>query len=157
MGRAGAVPGRYSARRIGLIVVRLYFDSNIFIYAFECETDFGHAARRAFRLIETGQVTAVTSELTLAEVLPGPLRSKDMQLEEAYETIFAGGSGFDVVPLSMAVLRDAARLVADSRLRLADALHVATALRSACAAFLTEALRAPAELRMMRLADERFE
>jgi predicted nucleic acid-binding protein len=138
--------------------VRYYFDSNIFIYAFECETDLGHAARRAFGLIDDGLATAVTSLLTLGEVLPGPLRERNAKLEQSYERVFAGRPGFEIVPVSGQLLRAAARLVAEMGLHLPDALHVASAVETSCDSFLTEdtGVRTPGGLGVIRLGDPVF-
>jgi predicted nucleic acid-binding protein len=138
--------------------VRYYFDSNIFIYAFECETDLGHAARRAFGLVEDGKATAVTSLLTLGEVLPGPLRQGNEKLEQSYELVFAGRVGFEIIPISEPLLRAAARLVANASLHLPDALHVASAIQANCDRFVTEdtGIKTLGELPIMRLADPAF-
>jgi predicted nucleic acid-binding protein len=138
--------------------VRLYFDANIFIHAFECETDAGHAARRAFLLVEDGKVEGITSQLTLAEVLPRPYRDKDAKLEQAYEDVFAGRTGLTVHPVSLAVLRLSARLNADAGLRLPDAVHAATAIEASCDSLLTEdrRFRVPPGLVLRDLSDELF-
>jgi predicted nucleic acid-binding protein len=140
------------------VTVRYYFDSNVFIYAFEYSTAVGDAARRAFSLIEDGGATGVTSLLTLGEVLPGPLRRRNFRVEQAYEAVFAGKIGFDVVPVTMDLLRAAARHVADQNLRLPDALHVASALHANCDAFVTEdeGVRTPVQLPLVRLNDPVF-
>jgi predicted nucleic acid-binding protein len=138
--------------------VRLYFDSNIFIYAFECETELGHAARRAFALIDDEKAIGVTSHLTLAEILPRPYREGNVDLERVYESVFAGRPGFELYPVSLAVLRLAARLNAGASLRLPDALHAATALDASCDALVTEdrRLQAPPGLSIRHLSDELF-
>jgi predicted nucleic acid-binding protein len=139
--------------------VRVYFDSNIFIYAFECETDTGHAARRAFLLAEEGKVEAITSQLTLAEVLPRPYRDRDAKLEAAYENVFAGRTGVEIQPTSVSVFRSAARLCAESGLRLPDAVHAATAASVGCHGLLTEdrSFRVPAGLSRLSLSDYPFQ
>jgi predicted nucleic acid-binding protein len=138
--------------------LRYYFDSNVFIYAFEYATVVGDAARRAFGLVEDGKATGVTSIFTLGEVLPGPLRDRNIRVEQAYEAVFAGKMGFDLVPVTMDLLRAAARHVADQNLRLPDGLDVASALVSNCDAFLTEdeGIRTPVRLPLMKLSDPAF-
>jgi predicted nucleic acid-binding protein len=138
--------------------LRLYIDSNIFVYAFECETDLGHAARPAFILLDEKKAIGVASQFVLAEVLPRPLRDNDVKLEHAYETTFAGRAGLEVYPMTLSVLRLSAKLVAYSKLRSADAIHAATAVTAACDAFLTEdrGLRLPPGIRPLTLSDETF-
>ena len=138
--------------------MRIYLDSNIFIYAYECETDLGHAARRAFALIDERDAVGVTSELTLAEVLPRPLKEQNAALEHAYEAVFHGRQGMETYPLCLSILRLSAPLVAQSSLRQVDALHVATAIDAACDVFLTEdrRVRVPAGVRLLNLSDRMF-
>jgi predicted nucleic acid-binding protein len=75
----------------------------------------------------------VTSELTLAEVLVGPLQYGDEELAGHYGDIVASGKGLDVVPVDRNVLIEAAMLRSFSRsLKLPDAIHVATARLRDC-------------------------
>jgi predicted nucleic acid-binding protein len=137
--------------------VRTYLDSNIFIHAFECETDLGHAARRAFKLADAGVAVGVTSQLTLAEVLPRPYEEGNLALEQAYETSLSKHN-LEVYPVSSEILRLSARLRAQTKARLPDAIHVATAMQAACDALLSEdvSLRAPQHIRVLRLSDPLF-
>lgn len=51
---------------------RVYLDTNIFIYALEGYADFIDDLTELFASIDAGNIRAVTSELTLAEVLVRP-------------------------------------------------------------------------------------
>jgi predicted nucleic acid-binding protein len=53
---------------------KVYLDTNVFIYAVEAAAEHMAAVEALFGLIEDGAVSAVTGELTLAEVLAKPLR-----------------------------------------------------------------------------------
>jgi predicted nucleic acid-binding protein len=138
--------------------VRLYLDSNIFIHAFECETELGHAARRAFKLADAGKIIGVTSQLTLSEVLPRPYEEANLALEQAYERVFSGRRGLEVYPVSIDILRLTARLRAQTKARTADAIHVATAMQAACDSLVSEdtRIRPPSHVRLLRLSDELF-
>jgi predicted nucleic acid-binding protein len=138
--------------------VRLYFDTNVFIHAFEARAEIGDRARAAFSLVDDGRAVGVTSQLTLAELLPGPYRKQDVFLEQTYESIFAGRDGFEIYPVSLDLLRASAKLRADAGLRLPDALHVATAMKAACDGFVTEdkSLRTPIPVRILLLTDQLF-
>jgi predicted nucleic acid-binding protein len=139
-------------------LVRYYFDSNIFIYAFEYATEVGLAARRAFELVEDGAATAATSIYTLGEVLPHVIRTENLSLETTYRSLFAEMSGIDIVPVTTAIVESAARIVADSQLRLPDAIHVASAIHARCDALLTEdtGIRSISQIRTIRLNDPAF-
>ena len=47
---------------------RVYLDTNIFIYALEGYPDFVDELTELFESLDAGNLSAVTSELTLAEV-----------------------------------------------------------------------------------------
>jgi predicted nucleic acid-binding protein len=52
---------------------KVYLDTNVFIYAVEAVAEYRAAVETLFGLIEDSAVSAVTSELTLAEALAKPL------------------------------------------------------------------------------------
>ena len=52
---------------------RVYLDANVFIYALEAATEHLPDLTALFDLLAAGGAAAVTSELTLAEVLPRPV------------------------------------------------------------------------------------
>ncbi|TMJ50563.1 MAG: hypothetical protein E6G85_17960 [Alphaproteobacteria bacterium] len=51
-------------------IPRLYLDANVFIYAIEGSADIADPLRQLFDLFRANRAIGVTSELTLAEVLP---------------------------------------------------------------------------------------
>lgn len=138
--------------------MRYYLDANVFIYALEYEAPVGEAARRVFAHVGRGTASAVTSLLTLGELLPRAYREEDARLERAYETIFAGAPRLEIVPITDTVLRTAARRMATSRLRLPDAIHVASAIQARCDALVTEdaGIRSTSDLPVVRLNDPAF-
>jgi predicted nucleic acid-binding protein len=60
---------------------RVYFDTNIWIYAFEGFSEYKVHISRLFSNIDEGLFRAVTSELTLAEILVKPLLEKNIELQ----------------------------------------------------------------------------
>ena len=52
----------------------VYLDTNVFIYALEGYPAFAEPLAALFRGIDNGTCRAVTSELTLAEVLVKPIK-----------------------------------------------------------------------------------
>lgn len=116
---------------------RVYLDTNIIIYAVEgYET---HAARIKFVLREMtdGEITAVTSDLTLAEVLVKPKRDTNRKLEEAYLQFLVSTESFRNSAVSREILEAAAGIRATSALKLPDAIHFASAINQHCDSFLT--------------------
>jgi predicted nucleic acid-binding protein len=122
----------------------VYFDSNVFIAAFEHVGAHSDHARWIMCAVQDGDIAAVTSELTLAELLVKPIERGISDLAAAYEAMIVSGPNFNVLPVGRDVLIAAARLRAQrSALRLPDAVHVATARAAACGFFVSEDRRIP--------------
>jgi predicted nucleic acid-binding protein len=107
------------------------------VYAVEGYPRFAQELRELFRAIDKGQLSAVTSELTLAEVLVKPLADHNDDLCRLYETTLWTSRGLSVLPVTRAILRGAAQLRASTNVRLPDAIHLATANAAGCDSFLT--------------------
>jgi predicted nucleic acid-binding protein len=122
---------------LNLVGTRVYLDTNVFVYAVEGYPQFTEEMRMLFRAIDQRQVEAVTSELTLAEVLVKPLADNNTMLCQLYETTLWTSRGLSVLPVTRAILRSAAQLRASANVRLPDAIHLATAAMTACDTFLT--------------------
>ncbi|MCD8488966.1 MAG: PIN domain-containing protein [Desertifilum sp.] len=121
-----------------ILGTRVYLDTNIFIYAFEGYPEFATRLTELFTLIDEGSVSAVTSELTLAEVLVKPFIDNNQHLQQVYQQALQSIGGLEVISIGRPVLIEAARVRShSSSLRLPDAIHGATALLSGCSTFLT--------------------
>lgn len=118
---------------------RLYLDTNVFIAAFEGTDGRSDVARALLGALDTEpSLHAVTSLLTLAELLVRPLRDQDGGLAALYRTILTGTDRFTVSEVSREVLEAAADLRAQfGFLKLPDAIHVATAKLAACEALVS--------------------
>ncbi len=116
---------------------RVYFDANIIIYAVEGYSPYIDQIRALMAAVNTGEIIAVTSELTLAEVLVKPLKDQNPAIQQAYRTFLTPTAAFDVVSVSRRVLEDAAQWRATTKLKLPDAIHLATALHHQCDSFLS--------------------
>jgi len=139
---------------------KLYFDANVFIYAVEGSDDIAGRLRTLFELLNSNLNLAVTSELTLAEVLPkaDPIRRRNY-----LELVLYSGL-FDLYPVTRDVLIETAdyRRIAGasgpdaskpyaSMPKLPDAIHVVTAVRAGCDRMLSfdQALRLPEGMRRL--------
>ena len=125
---------------------KLYFDANVFIYAVEGSDDIAYRLRALFELLSGTINQAVTSELTLAEVLPkaNPIRRRN------YLELILHSGLFDLQPMTRDILMETAdyRRIANvsdpdaskphaSMPKLPDAIHVVTAARAGCARMLS--------------------
>lgn len=130
---------------------RVYVDANIFIFALEAEPRFGPAASALLRSIDAGRVAALTSELTLAEVLVKPLELGRSALAEQFMTVVTR-SRLELHPVSRAILMRSAEIRAAHGGRLADAVHIATAMENHCTAVVSEDLRMRLPLELVRVS-----
>lgn len=116
---------------------RVYLDTNVFIYALEGYPDFVDELTELFESLDEGNLSAVTSELTLAEVLVRPFIDRNIERQTAYQQALQSSDVLEVVLVSRDVLIEAARLRSIANLRLPDAIHGATARLTRCETFLT--------------------
>jgi predicted nucleic acid-binding protein len=116
---------------------RIYLDANIFIYAAETPGAFPSLITLLKRL-DNADLLAVTSTLTLAEVLVAPIRSGNTSLESLYRNRISNGSTITVIDPSRDILIRAASIRAGTpAIKLPDAIYAATCLTMKCDAFLT--------------------
>lgn len=123
--------------RIETLTGRLYLDTNIFVYALEGYPVFRPILTSLFEAIDRGDIQAVTSELTLAEVLVKPLLDRSREREAAYLQALRPSTSLHLAPVSQETLIAAAHLRAEHGLKLPDAIHMATAQLTHCERLLT--------------------
>ena len=130
-------------------------DADILIYLSEP----GHRERAAFldrERIGKGHAV-VLSTLAIAEVLVGRYRQDTEDEVDEFREALAGIPGGRVVAASMDIAAQAAAIRAATGLKLPDAIHLATAIVSGAAAFLTNdsalAIRGNATIPVLRLDD----
>lgn len=115
----------------------VYLDTNIWIYALEAYPNFVKAITELFHAIDRGELKAVTSELTLAEVLVKPMLDQNSQRQEVYKQTLQSSDFLTICPIDRGILIQAADIRASCQLKLPDAIHVATAIETGCTVFLT--------------------
>jgi predicted nucleic acid-binding protein len=114
----------------------VYLDASIVIYSVEGQPTLqARAQARLVSLQATGGRFAV-SPLTQLECYVMPIRQQDVVLQKDYDRFFADPSLVHV-DVTHAAFRRATLIRAHHRLRLADALHLATAVEAGCDRFLT--------------------
>lgn len=112
-------------------------DSAPIIYYLEDHPRFASRFAGLFEAADAGRVSIAISTITLAEVLSGPLARGNEVLGARYRETLTGHPHWTVHPVDVSVAEDAARLRARYRLRLPDALQIATALRAHADRFVT--------------------
>jgi predicted nucleic acid-binding protein len=114
--------------------VTVLVDTAPWIYLLEDHAEFAPRFLGLFEAAERGQVQLALSTVTLAEVLTGPYKAGQTALAKRYETAMGA---YQVVPLSAAVASLAAQLRVQYRLKLPDAVQLASALQIGAAALVT--------------------
>jgi predicted nucleic acid-binding protein len=107
-------------------------DTAVFINYIEEQPDYLPLIEPLFAEIDGSGREAVTSALTLLEVLVVPYRAADLALANRYEALLTRSRGLRVVDVDRTQLGTAAQLRAIYRLRAPDALQLAAALTSRC-------------------------
>ena len=140
----------------------VHLDSNAFIAAFETRGENADALRSLFSGAMRNVIRRVTSELTLAEVLAKPARLDDTELVDAYLTLIVSSGLIELHAVTGEILIETARYradhdqigapAADRRNFLPDAVHVVTATRAGCSAFVSSDKRIPLPAGMRRVA-----
>ena len=88
----------------------VYLDVNIFIYAVEGFPKYSKLCADILQSIEDMKIHAVTSELTLAEVLARPFKDNESGIISVYQDLVRTQFDLKVVPISREILIDAASL-----------------------------------------------
>ncbi|CCV03286.1 hypothetical protein MESS2_1030143 [Mesorhizobium metallidurans STM 2683] len=122
-----------------MAAVRLYVDTNIFIYAFENNDAL---AKKLLQVISLNggrkQPFLATSEIVLAELMVDPLKKNNERLIELYDNISIGNAFISIETVTREILWHAAQLRSEFlSLRLPDAIHLSTAMHFGCTQFLT--------------------
>lgn len=118
-------------------------DSSIFIYFIEEHPLYLPVIEPLFEAIDAGEIEAVTSSLTLLEVLVIPFRFSNAALIVRYETLLTKSQGLRLVDLDRDFLRSVAQVRASIRAKTPDAMQLAAAMEAGCPVFLTNDDRIP--------------
>jgi predicted nucleic acid-binding protein len=115
----------------------LYIETAPFIYFVEQNPTYVNRMREIFRQITAGNLDAVSSVITLTEVLAHPLKQGNATIAQAYRKILSTGRHFTILPITLNIAERAAEMRAIYNLRTPDALQIASALEAHSDAFLT--------------------
>ena len=116
---------------------RVVVDSAPIIYVLEDHPELAPRYAPFFRRAEDGDYELVISTVTLVEVLTGPLRAGNEALARSYQSVLCAPVGRQVAELSSGIAYRAARIRGSTRLRLPDAVQIATALETSSIALVT--------------------
>lgn len=114
----------------------IYVDTSPVIYTVEENQIYASLLQPLWSEFQTNEIEIISSELILMETLVVPLRSANNALIAKYENLLLS-SEMRLIPISQAVLRQAATLRATTNIKTPDAIHAATALSVNCTQFIT--------------------
>lgn len=115
------------SERLGSISV-VGLDTAIFIYHFEKHPRYFPLTQELFADIEAGLRKGVTSTITLMEIIVKPLALGRQDVARKYEALLVNFPNLDIVDLDRNVIRQAARLRAEYRIRPPDALQASVSM-----------------------------
>lgn len=117
----------------------VYVDAQIIIYSVEKSPIYLEVLSPLWQTSRNSPLQIITSELSMLEIMTGPIKNDNQQLIETYEELLTG-TEICLIPIDMDILMEAARLRAKTSLRTPDAIHAATALISSCETLITNDL-----------------
>lgn len=128
-------------------VPRVYIDANVFIVAYETSGLDSLQAFDVLEAVEAGMIHGVSSELTLGEILPGPLSNGEAELAAAYQNILSDAGNMTVLAITRDILISSAEMrVGRPGFKLQDAIHCATAREANCDFLVSDDKRIPKTL-----------
>ena len=116
---------------------KVAIDSMCFIYHFEGNKLYGEIVKQIFLQLQKDKLTAVTSTLTLAEILSYEKLQKDRILFEETKTRLRQTPNLEIIPVDGVISEIAAILKYKYSIALPDAIQVATGVASGQEVFIT--------------------
>ena len=127
-------------RRLGGILRRhrrIALDASVFIYQLEASPKYLPLTKIVFSWLELPGSMAVTSTITMTELLVVPYRERDAQLVDDFNGLLSTFPNLDWIAPNLEIADLAARIRADYGLKTPDALQAATAIEAQATAFVT--------------------
>lgn len=116
---------------------RVYFDTNMFIYFLAGDEKYLPVCTPFFQAVENGEITGISGDLAVAELLVKPLRDNDIFGAEKVRTLFNTKGFFTALAHDRATLEFAAHIRATQNIAMIDAIHLATAIHGDCSHIIT--------------------
>ena len=134
---------------------RICLDTAPIIYFIENHEKYRNIIRPVFIEIDSGNIEAVTSTITLLEVLVHPLRTGNEALADKYREILLSSEGLTTFEIFHEISEIASRLRAKYAIRTPDAIQMAVGIRYSAPNFLTNdpSLRKITEIKVLILDD----
>ena len=125
-------------------------DTNCFIYYFE-EKRYLKELEYLFSSIENGSFQALTSVLTITEILVKPKSLGLHHVVDEYTALLGTYPNLKIIPFTFDIAVRAAEIRSTYKLRTPDAIHLATACENQATLFLSNDLDFPPEIGDIRI------
>ena len=135
--------------------LRICIDTAPFIYFIEKNPKYLSMLRPFFAEINAGKIDALTSTITLLEVLVLPFKTKNESLAEKYRDILLCAEGLTTFEIFHKVSELSSKLRAKYSIRTPDAIQIAVGIIYGADAFLTNdsSLKKVNDIRVVILED----
>jgi predicted nucleic acid-binding protein len=137
-------------------VKKIFLDTAPVIYFIEAHHEYGPLVKQVVDLMNENRIQAVTSVLTLSEVLPKPVETGNEELARKFMTYLKSGPNLSLITIRETICESAGVLRGKNPyLKTVDAIQIAAALDAEADAFLTndKKLSGIKEIRMLLLSD----
>ena len=130
-------------------------DTMVFIYHFEENQIYSPLTFSIFESLEKGNFNAVTSILTLLEILVKPKKENNSLLIERYKLLFETFPNLQVKELNENIADIASGLRANYNINTPDAIQIATSLEAHADIFITNdtSLKKITEIKVLLLSE----
>ena len=134
---------------------QLYIDSNIIIYYIEGSEESQRQADVLFEYAESNNIILMTSEIAIGECLYGAYKRGRKDSVEKFEMLFDDTGLFHFIPVDIEIIMRAAKIGAENKLKIIDALHFASAIDVECDAFVTNdrGIQSSPDLKVVQLSN----
>lgn len=116
---------------------RVYVDTNAFIFFLDRHVKYFPVVAPIFEACFNQKIFAVTGGLAVAEVMIHPYRNGDAALIANFKNFFSQKNFLTVADHNNDLLDISAMFAGQRKMKLIDAIHVATAQKNGCTFFLT--------------------
>lgn len=115
---------------------RIYWDTMLFVYWLESNPQYAQQVQKINKRMEQRSDKLCTSIFAVGELLAGPRKTKDTEMERAIRKYFQT-SAIEVLPFDTETAELYAQIRAEHNVSPADAIHLATAAQAHADLFLT--------------------
>ncbi len=117
--------------------MRIFWDTNLFIYLFEKNEEFYQRIADLYQEMLEQEDTLITSTLTLGELIAQPLRQGRKDIAEQYVRLLSEGERFQMITFDQRAAEYYGKIRAETSVRQPDAIQLACAVAAGTSRFVT--------------------